>query len=629
MKKTNCKWLGLHNLALIFSLFTLVGFAQKSILERTISINIKQQKFELALKSIALQGKFNFSYNADMINIDSLVSISETDQSIRQILDKLLGEKIKFKEKGNFIILQKSMPVVRATPPKKAVYTISGYIIDQASGNKIPYASLYQETTLEAAISNQYGYYQLQLASSVQPTIQLNIRKENYVDTLIILRPLENSKLDISIKPIVKKNEIDSILLPLDTLGNVQPALEIEENKFANFLISAKQKFQSANLKQYFNKGWQVSLVPGLSTNGILNSNIVNDYSFNVIGGYSGGTNKLEVGGFVNIDRTNVNGLQIAGFSNLVGGKVEGVQMAGFSNTNLKSVKGAQFAGFCNIITDTLKGIQLAGFCNVIKGYTTGLQASGFCNIVTSKMNGLQLAGFANVTLNDLNNFQLAGFANYSKNTKGIQAAGFMNITAKKMGGFQVSGFLNYASEMTGVQLGFINLSKKAEGIPIGFLSFAGNGFHKFEFAANDITPFNLSFKTGVRQFYNIFSAGYGSYSDIKIFIYGYGLGHEFTLNKKLGLDLEVISNQVNLKKWNRLNLWNKVNFNTAWNLTPHFNLFAGPSLNYLITEKINASQKNEFTENYIPLNTRLFQSDFSNFKSTAWVGFNVGVRIW
>jgi hypothetical protein len=603
--------------------------SQNFILERKININLSNQRLDAVLKNIESQGKFIFSYNTEILDIESLVTINEFNQSVKHVLNRLFGEKIKYIEKGNYIILQKANETTKLQAPKKILYTVSGYIIDKKTDEKIPFASLYEQTTLDAAITDQYGFYQLELASGKQPSFKINVRKENYTDTLIIVRPLENSKVDIVISPIEQILEVDSISMDLENLSQEDFLKEIEENKLANFFLSVKQKFQSENIKQYFNKGWQVSLIPGLSTNGILNSNIINDYSFNLIGGYSGGVNKLELGGFINIDKTNVKGLQLAGFSNIVGGMVNGLQMAGFTNTNFKSFKGAQLAGFTNVITDTLTGAQFAGFTNVIKGYTTGLQAAGFCNVVTKSMNGVQLGGFANATLYDLNNTQVAGFANYARNTNGIQVAGFMNVTAKKMDGVQVAGFLNYATEMSGVQLGFINLSFKSDGVPIGFFSFVGNGFHKFETTANDITPINIDFKTGVKQFYNIFSVGYQPKPNNSIVSFGYGIGHEFTLSKKIGLDLEIVSNQVYKGNWNYLNLWNKANLTLAWNITPHFGLVAGPNLNYTIVEKFQPQLSSEFANNFIPSNACNIQNNSREYKSSAWLGFNIGVRVW
>jgi hypothetical protein len=244
-------------------------------------------------------------------------------------------------------------------------------------------------------------------------------------------------------------------------------------------------------------------------------------------------------------------------------------------------------------------------------------------------MSGVQLAGFSNITAGDSSNVQAAGFFNYSKNTKGCQAAGFMNVTAKKMEGVQMAGFLNYASEMNGFQIGIVNLSAQSNGIPIGLFSFVGNGFHKIEASYNDVLPINLAFKTGVKQFYNIFSAGYNSNPSKEYFSYGYGIGHEFTINKKIGLDVELVSNQMNWKRWDELNLWNKANINLAWNIAPHFGLIAGPNLNFAITEKFRPQATEVSAKNFIPENAFEVKNNSKNYITKGWIGFNVGLRFW
>ena len=87
---------------------------------------------------------------------------------------------------------------------------------------------------------------------------------------------------------------------------------------------------------------FQFSVLPSVGTNGRNSGNVINHYSFNLLGGYSAGTTKLELAGLFNINRGDMSGVQMAGWFNQVGGKVEGVQLAGLFNSNLDSVKGVQ-----------------------------------------------------------------------------------------------------------------------------------------------------------------------------------------------------------------------------------------------------------------------------------------------
>ena len=135
------------------------------------------------------------------------------------------------------------------------------------------------------------------------------------------------------------------------------------------FLLSSKQKVQSLNLKNFFtSRPFQVSFTPGLSTHGKLSSQVVNNFSLNVIGGYTAGTNGVEIGGIFNIDKKEVKYVQAAGIFNMAGGNVKGVQMAGINNTVLDTVKALQAAGVRNYVKGKLNGVQLAGVYNHVIG---------------------------------------------------------------------------------------------------------------------------------------------------------------------------------------------------------------------------------------------------------------------
>lgn len=120
---------------------------------------------------------------------------------------------------------------------------------------------------------------------------------------------------------------------------------------------------QSINLKKFFTvRPIQGSIIPGLSTNGKLNSQVINNFSFNLFGGYSGGVDGFEIGGLFNIDKKNVQYTQIAGLFNNVGGSMRGAQLAGLSNTVLDSARGAQLAGINNFSKKTWEASKWLAF---------------------------------------------------------------------------------------------------------------------------------------------------------------------------------------------------------------------------------------------------------------------------
>jgi hypothetical protein len=337
---------------------------------------------------------------------------------------------------------------------------------------------------------------------------------------------------------------------------------------------------------------FQISLAPGISSDGFRVKDHRYQYSINLFSGITGGIQGIELGGFSNITRGGVNGLQIAGFSNVVSGDVEGIQLSSFINIVSGNFQGASMAGFANVYHGNFTGVISSGFANVISGDVQGVQLSGFINMSANirgfqgagfinsarEVNGLQVAGFANSSGNqqgfqvsgfgnaagnlqgfqvsgfgnvakNLNGLQLSWFGNISSNMQGFQITGFMNFSRDAQGfqlagfgnlgrdvqGFQASGFLNVARKVKGFQLALINISDSIAGVPVGFLSIVRRGGYKsFEIGTSDAMHINTSFKTGVTRFYNIFTYSMRPFSEYPLHGMGYGLGTQFSMQNVL-----------------------------------------------------------------------------------------------
>lgn len=299
-------------------------------------------------------------------------------------------------------------------------------------------------------------------------------------------------------------------------------------------------------------------LFPPLSTNGAKNARIVNDVSLNLFLGVSGGVEKFEGAGFINIDNYYMKGVQLAGFGNTVGGQVSGAQIAGFYNVN-----GSHASGF-----------QGAGFVNVVGGSLKGAQAAGFINVSSQAEKGVQVAGFGNVIGEGDTHFQGAGFFNVAGEVRGAQVAGFLNV-AGNVKGFQGAGFLNVCDSIDGVPLAFISVVKK-------------NGYRKFGFNISEVQYANVSYKMGVSKLYNIYSFGKPSGPGSR-WMFGGGFGTEIGLSENMNLNIE---GTVHQELWiadpatkyflyiDRLNLYNTVKFLFGWNMGDMVDLHIGPTFN-------------------------------------------------
>src|SRR3546814_13480081 len=81
----------------------------------------------------------------------------------------------------------------------------------------------------------------------------------------------------------------------------------VERTRLVRFFVSSGQRIQSLNLRGFFTESpVQVSLMPGLSTQGRMSAQVVNNFSVNLIGGYTAGLNGMEMAGVFNMNKKDV-----------------------------------------------------------------------------------------------------------------------------------------------------------------------------------------------------------------------------------------------------------------------------------------------------------------------------------
>ncbi|MEO8473635.1 MAG: hypothetical protein ABI477_15655, partial [Chryseolinea sp.] len=68
-----------------------------------------------------------------------------------------------------------------------------------------------------------------------------------------------------------------------------------------------------------YNKVFQLSIFPGISTNGVSSGSYYNSFSLNLFGGLSAGNRVLEIGLLTSNNLKTTTGIQFAGLANIVG----------------------------------------------------------------------------------------------------------------------------------------------------------------------------------------------------------------------------------------------------------------------------------------------------------------------
>ncbi|MBB6238441.1 hypothetical protein HDC90_003074 [Pedobacter sp. AK013] len=612
-------------ITVIFLLFFSSIIKAQSNLSRNISLNIEQQKLGSVLAMIEERGGFRFSYNSNILPVDSLISIHENNLNIAETLDKILNHRFEYRQSGNFVIIRYAplelVLLVNESVGNPEHYTITGQVVDKQTNKPIQDASIYERNLLVSEISDGNGYFLMRLKNITQP-ISLTVSKENYKSTVTHFLAEVN---------ITNRKAEPSERFLSGNLGDV------EKTWLGNTLVTAQQKIQSINIGGFISKApFQFSLIPGLNSHGSLSGQVVNKFSLNVIGAYSAGVDGGEIGFIFNINKSNVQYFQFAGAFNLVGGNVRGTQIAGFFNDVIGDVRAAQIALAYNRVGKSFEGFQLGGIYNKVKQDFRGMQVSlglndigknfngfqiGTLNLIPKKQEGLQVGLAGNIVNGKSRGMQIAGIANLNKESNGLNIAGLGNYTANTASGLQ-TGTFNYAKNLKGVQLGVFNISNQNDGYSIGLINVALKGYHKFSVGTNESTTYSFTYKGGSKRLYNILMFGMNKKSAEKIYTGGLGFGKEMKLFSSVSLNPEISCQFVYQGSWDYVNLLSKFELPINIRLNKWLAIQGGPSVNVYHTKQ------NTKIGDFGLLQEKHRDFTFKDLRYTGWLGWNVGLVV-
>ncbi len=585
-------------IALLFFALNTEGVATP-ILERTVTLKVQNKTIGEVLKSISDQAQFLFSYNTNIINADKKVNLNVSGERVRVVLKELLGAAYQFKEKGNYLIIQRL---------KRDEQIISGYVRDKNTGEKLKNVTVYDKKTLVSATTDSTGYYEIITRKPIQ---QLSIARVNYGDTILQVRSL---RIDTPPDFLGTGQYLDIAMIPTADKVSVEVDVDIEDREadkknddpyaertlFSNkevrssmrYVVSTFQRANDRNITEDLHRLWHISLAPYVGTNLGLSGNVVNDISINATVGYSKGNRKLELGGIGNINLKTMRGLQVGGVFNVVNGEAKGVQASGIIN-RAKDMRGLQITGITNT-TDFLKN---------------SLQISGINNHTDNANGGVfQVAGMVNKSEKGRTALQIAAITNQA-DTVGVQI-----------------GLINSANRVRGLQIGLINKSDTADGIVLGLLNIVKKGYHVLEIAANNDILGTIAYKTGTKHFYSIYA--FGGQPEIKnraqILSFGTGFGTFIPIYKAFGITLDATVHRVRVLTYFD-------NKGVLLRLSPALNiqlrnktsLFLSPVWNnyYLKNDPLNMTNVLLLKQNMIP-EKAVIKGNWA-----TWWGWQVGVR--
>ncbi len=192
----------MKQLLLFICLISTIFCAQaQDLLDERFDFSVEKERFEAAIQELEKITNTSFAFSNDILPKGKLVSIKAIDQPFKAILKKLLqGTDLEYSLTGRRIILYRNR-----TPKAKPQYTISGYIRDQTTGDKLISANVYVPGAKKGTTTNAYGFYSMTLEAG---TTDLTFSYLGYQEIRRRINLKEDIELLISLSPSLTLSEV-------------------------------------------------------------------------------------------------------------------------------------------------------------------------------------------------------------------------------------------------------------------------------------------------------------------------------------------------------------------------------------------------------------------------------------
>ena len=172
----------------------------QSPLQKRINFSVRKIPIKNALQKLSYTSEINIAFSSNFFDKRNRVSLQAKNETLEYILQRLLdGTNVIFKESGNQIVLLKPKTI------KIPFFTISGYLEDKASGERLIGAQIYAPKYKKGTTSNEYGFYSLTLPKGITKIIFNYLGAKEITESVDLTR---NLRKDFSLETSVKLSEI-------------------------------------------------------------------------------------------------------------------------------------------------------------------------------------------------------------------------------------------------------------------------------------------------------------------------------------------------------------------------------------------------------------------------------------
>lgn len=212
--------------------------------EKRIVFYVEEIPLKDALVTLSKRSGVNIAYRSDIIPDEALVSVNAKSQPLGKVLDIMLeGTDLAYTIVGTQIVIESaSKKIVKTEQIQQKeeltevleFVTISGTIVDKASGETLPYANIYTANGHYGTSANAYGFYSLSIPKG-QNTLNYSyigyefseIKEDFQKNTIANIEATSTSQLNevlIVDNPINEEVDIHkSIDVPVKLLSSMVP----------------------------------------------------------------------------------------------------------------------------------------------------------------------------------------------------------------------------------------------------------------------------------------------------------------------------------------------------------------------------------------------------------------------
>lgn len=168
-----------------------------------VSVAVKDQSLETICIILERQYGIHFSYSRNVVDLSPLVTVSIKDKPLKRALEEIFDPfDIHFARIGEQIVL---------TTQKHPTLTISGYVQDANTGEKLIGATIYSPVQRVGTTTNQFGFFSITLPKD---TASLHVSYIGYRPGRLPVKKLQRTPLIVPLQP---QNHLPEVVIVTDT----------------------------------------------------------------------------------------------------------------------------------------------------------------------------------------------------------------------------------------------------------------------------------------------------------------------------------------------------------------------------------------------------------------------------